>query len=148
MPIWSGEGGWRACEGLRACCYVGWSEGPKQLNLESLRVHDRIKSKPSSDHCSPNILSYSRLPLYSCPTRALLETLYLQVCYMCLIYKCKIVFVACNEIAFCFIYIVGSLGTVAQGNDSVSNQAKVTLCLLHACIKYVLLQILDCIYCN
>ena len=55
---------------------------------------------------------------------------------MCLIYKCKIVFVACNEIAFCFIYIVGSLGTVAQGNDSVSTQAKVTLSLLHACIKY------------
>ena len=80
--------------------------------------------------------TYSRLPLYSCPTRALLETLYLQVCYMCLIYKCKLVFVACNEIAFCFIYIVGSLGTVAQGNDSVSTQAKVTLSLLHACIKY------------
>ena len=38
--------------------YVGWSEGPKQLNLESLRVHDRIKSKLGSDHCSPNILSY------------------------------------------------------------------------------------------
>ena len=85
--------------------------------------------------------TYSRLPLYSCPTRALLETLYLQVCYMCLIYKCKIVFVACNEIAFCFIYIVGSLCTVAQGNDSVSTQ--VTLSLLHACIKYVFLQILD-----
>ena len=38
--------------------YVSWSEGPKQLNLESLRVHDRIKSKLGSDHCSPNILSY------------------------------------------------------------------------------------------
>ena len=35
--------------------YDGWSEGPKQLNLESLRVHDRIKSKLGSDHCSPNI---------------------------------------------------------------------------------------------
>ena len=55
---------------------------------------------------------------------------------MCLIYKCKIVFVACNEIAFCFIYIVGSLGTVAQGDDSVSTQAKVTLSL-HVCIKCV-----------
>ena len=117
--------------------YVGWSEGPKQLNLESLRVHDRIKSKLRSDHCSQIFFhTYSRLPLYSCPTRALLETLYLQVCYRCLIYKCEIVFVACNEIAFCFIYIVGSLGTVAQGNDSVSTQAKVTLSLLHACIKY------------
>ena len=128
--------------------YVGWSEGPKQLNLESLRVHNRIKSKPGSDHCSPNILSYSRLPLYSCPTRALLKTLQLQVCYMCLIYKCKIVFVEGNEIAFCFMYIVGSLGTVAQGDDSVSTQAKVTLSLLHVCVKYVSLQILDCIYCN
>ena len=102
----------------------------------------------SNQSCSPNILSYSRLPLYSCPTRALLETLYLQVCNMCLIYKCKIVFVACNEIAFCFIYIVCSLGTVAQGDDYVSNQAMVTLSLLHVCIKYVSLQILDCIYCN
>ena len=89
------------------------------IHLESLRVRDRIKSKLGLDHCSQIFFdTYSRLSLYSCPTRALLETLYLQVCYRCLIYKCKIVFVACNEIAFCFICIVGSLGTVAQGNDS------------------------------
>merc|ERR1719341_2105967 len=62
--------------------FVGWSEGPKQLNLESLRVHDRIKSKLRSNHCSQIFFhTYSRLPLYSCPTRAVLETLYLQVCY-------------------------------------------------------------------
>ena len=67
---------------------------------------------------------------------------------MCLIYKCKIVFVEGNEIAFCFMYIVGSLGTVAQGDDSVSTQVKVTLSLLHVCVKCVSLQILDCIYCN
>ena len=142
---WSGGlEGVCGCEGLRAWGgfkvqerYVGWSEGPKQWIW---RVWgSTIGSNQSWVRTTvPQIFfhKYSRLPLYSCPTRALLETLYLQVCYMCLIYKCKIVFVACNEIAFCFIYIVGSLGTVAQGDDSVSTQAKVTLSLLHACIKY------------
>ena len=46
--------------------------------------------------------------------------------------------ICCNEIAFCFMYIdyiiVDSLGTVAQGDDYASTQAKVTLSL-HVCIK-------------
>ena len=44
--------------------------------------------------------------------------------------------ICCNEIAFCFMYIVDSLGTVAQGDDYASTQAKVTLSL-HVCIKCV-----------